>query len=45
MKSEQHYFDAQLVAIMIDAGIETILTENHRDFADITEIRAINPFA
>ena len=41
----QRYFDAQLAASMLEEGIETILTENDRDFADITEVRAINPFA
>jgi predicted nucleic acid-binding protein len=40
----QRYFDAQLAASMLDEGIETILTENSRDFADIPEIRAVNPF-
>jgi len=40
----QRYFDAQLAACMLEEGIETILTENDRDFADIPEIRAVNPF-
>jgi len=30
----QRYFDAQLAACMLEEGIETILTENTRDFAD-----------
>lgn len=41
----QRYFDAQLAATMLEEGIETILTENDRDFADIPEVRALNPFA
>ena len=40
----QRYSDAQLVASMLEEGIETILTENDRDFADIPEVRAVNPF-
>jgi predicted nucleic acid-binding protein len=42
--TRQRYFDAQLVATMLAHGIGTLLTENHRDFEDIAEIRAVNPF-
>jgi predicted nucleic acid-binding protein len=42
--TRQRYYDAQIVATMIVNGIGTILTENDRDFAGMTEIRAVNPF-
>lgn len=41
----QKYYDAQLAATMIVHGIRTLLTENERDFRDMSEIRAVNPFA
>jgi predicted nucleic acid-binding protein len=40
----QKYYDAQLAATMIVHGIRTLLTENERDFRDMSEIRAVNPF-
>jgi predicted nucleic acid-binding protein len=43
--NRQRYFDAQLVATMIAHGIGTLLTENARDFREIAEIRAIDPFS
>jgi predicted nucleic acid-binding protein len=43
--TRQRYFDAQLVATMVAHGIRTLLTENDQDFKDMSEIRAINPFA
>lgn len=42
--TRQRYFDAQLVATMVAHGVGTLLTENARDFRDITEIQAIDPF-
>lgn len=41
----QRYFNMQLVASMQGADIQTIATENTRDFDGIPEIRAVNPFA
>ena len=43
--TRQRYYDAQIAATMIVHGIRTLLTENAGDFKDITEIRAVNPFA
>ncbi len=43
--TRQRYYDAQIVATMIVHGIRTLLTENERDFKDMSEIRAVNPFA
>lgn len=43
--SRQRYFDMQLVASMVDAGIEVLLTENVIDFDSIKGIRAISPFS
>jgi predicted nucleic acid-binding protein len=43
--TRQRYYDAQLAATMVVHGIGTLLTENDRDFKDMTEIRAVNPFA
>jgi predicted nucleic acid-binding protein len=42
--TRQHYYDAQIAATMRVHGIRTLLTENDRDFAAMTEIRAVNPF-
>jgi predicted nucleic acid-binding protein len=42
--TRQRYYDAQVAATMVAHGIRTLLTENDRDFADMTEIRAVNPF-
>jgi predicted nucleic acid-binding protein len=30
---------------MVTHGIRTLLTENDQDFMDMSEIRAVNPFA
>ena len=42
--TRQRYYVAQLAATMLVHGIGLLLTENVGDFADITEIRAVNPF-
>jgi predicted nucleic acid-binding protein len=41
----QRYYDAQIAAMMVAHGIPTLLTENAKDFTDISEVRAIDPFA
>lgn len=38
-----HVFDVFLVATMLEHGVETIYTENTRDFSGFREIRAVNP--
>ncbi len=38
------FFDAQIVATMLDNGISTIYTVNENDFAIFKEIKAVNPF-
>ena len=38
------FFDAQIVATMLDNGVTTIYTVNERDFAIFEEIKAVNPF-
>jgi predicted nucleic acid-binding protein len=38
------FFDAQIVATMLDNGISTIYTVNEQDFAIFEEIKAVNPF-
>jgi predicted nucleic acid-binding protein len=43
--TRQRYFDMQLVATMIVNRIDTIFTENLRDFQMISEITAVNPLA
>lgn len=43
--TRQRYYDAQLVATMVTHGISTLLTENAKDFAGMTEITAVDPFA
>lgn len=43
--TRQKYYDAQIAATMIVHGIRTLFTENERDFRDMGEIRAVNPFA
>lgn len=40
----QTYFDMQLVALMQETGIGTIITENIEDFKSVQGIRAVNPF-
>jgi len=37
------FFDAQIVATMLDNGVSTIYTVNKDDFAVFEEIKAINP--
>jgi len=37
------FFDAQIVATMLDNGISTIYTVNEQDFAIFEEIKAVNP--
>ena len=38
------FFDAQIVATMLDNGVATIYTVNEDDFASFDEIEAVNPF-
>lgn len=38
------FFDAQIVATMLDNGVSTIYTVNEGDFAIFEEIKAVNPF-
>ncbi|TVR67541.1 MAG: PIN domain-containing protein [Spirochaetaceae bacterium] len=43
----QRYFDAQLVALMLEHDLRRLYTENTRDFSDLvmdTEIEVHNPF-
>ncbi len=40
-----HVFDVLLMATMMEHGVETIYTENLRDFSGFREIRAVNPLA
>jgi len=37
------FFDAQIVATMLDNGVTTIYTVNEDDFAIFKEIKAVNP--
>jgi len=37
------FFDAQIVATMLDNGVSTIYTVNEQDFAMFEEIKALNP--
>jgi hypothetical protein len=39
------FFDAQIVATMLDNEVTTIYTANEKDFARFEEIEAINPFS
>ncbi len=39
-----HFWDALIVATMLENGIYTIYTENTKDFKKIPQITAINPF-
>jgi predicted nucleic acid-binding protein len=41
---KQRYFDFQLAAFMLLAGIPEIVTENATDFPAIPGIHVINPF-
>jgi predicted nucleic acid-binding protein len=43
--TKQRYYDAQIAAMMVAHGIPTLVTENDKDFKDISEVRAINPFS
>jgi len=38
------FFDAQIVATMLDNGVTTIYTVNEQDFAIFEEIKTVNPF-
>ena len=38
------FFDAQIVATMLDNGVTTIYTVNEQDLAKFEEIKAVNPF-
>jgi len=38
------FFDAQIVATMLDNRVTTIYTVNEHDFAVFEEIKAVNPF-
>lgn len=40
----QRYFDLQLMALMLEEGIFTIVTENEKDFREIRGIQVVNPF-
>lgn len=42
--TRQRYYDAQLVATMKAHGIDTLITENDRDFEVFPAIRVVNPF-
>ena len=39
-----NFFDAQIVATMLENGVRTIYTVNGEDFSKFEEIEAINPF-
>ena len=43
--SQQRYFDAQLIALMVEYSLERIYTETTKDFSWVPElgIEAINP--
>lgn len=41
----QRYFDAQIVATMLENHVQTIVTENDRDFEGFEFLRVVNPFA
>lgn len=40
-----HLFDVLLVATMLEHGVDTLYTENTRDFSAFREIRVANPLA
>ncbi len=44
MGKVKDYFDTYLVATLIDNGIDQILTANTKDFAEIKQMHAVNPF-
>ncbi|MCD6358932.1 MAG: PIN domain-containing protein [Dehalococcoidia bacterium] len=39
------FFDAQIVATMLDNGVTTIYTANEKDFIQFREIAVVNPFS
>ncbi|MBS3068060.1 PIN domain-containing protein [Candidatus Micrarchaeota archaeon] len=39
-----HFYDALLTATMHENGIDTIITENEKDFQKIPWLKVINPF-
>jgi predicted nucleic acid-binding protein len=44
-RTRQDYFDMQLGALMLEEGIETVITENTADFKMVEGIKALNPFS
>jgi predicted nucleic acid-binding protein len=44
LKYSADFFDCLLVATMQDYDIDTIITENEKDFRNIKDINIINPF-
>lgn len=43
-KTKHHFWDALIVATMLEAGIFRIYTENDADFKQFEEVIVINPF-
>lgn len=39
-----NFWDALIVACMLEYGVDTIVTENERDFKRIPGITVVNPF-
>lgn len=39
-----HYFDALIIATMLENDVHEIITENTKDFDKIPNLKAINPF-
>ena len=44
ISKRKNFYDALLVATMRRNGLNTILTENEKDFSDFKGIKVINPF-
>ena len=44
VNNRKNFYDALLVATMLRNGINTIITENEKDFVDFKGIKTINPF-
>ena len=42
--TRQDYFDMQLVAATTLHGVETVVTENVKDFRHVREVRVVSPF-
>lgn len=42
--TKHHFWDALIVATMLEAGIVRVYTENESDFKLFEEVRVINPF-